>query len=48
MERWPLLGRKGVMTPPFFFSFFFGGGGVGEGTACLLCQGILIVTYNGD
>ena len=29
MERWPLLGRRGVMTPPFFFSFFFlGGGGV--------------------
>ena len=30
MERWPLLGRKGVMTPPFFFSFlFFWGGGCG-------------------
>ena len=29
MERWPLLGRRGVMTPPFFFSFFLGGGGWG-------------------
>ena len=31
MERWPLLGRRGVMTPPFFFSFFFWGGGGGGG-----------------
>ena len=30
MERWPLLGRRGVMTPPFFFSFFLGGGWGGE------------------
>ena len=30
MERWPLLGRKGVMTPFFFFFLFFGGGGFGE------------------
>ena len=43
VERWPLLGRRGVMTP-----LFFRWGVGGKSTTCLLCLVMLIVTYNGN